>query len=160
MNSSPTQLPTISSNSVEPATEHNIGKGPMLSPLPTLVSTQGFLSRFTEPLIVLDEDWLIVYANPEAERLWRKSPDQLLGRPPWDMWPESERTEIERCHRQALDEHASVEIRQAVERESEKCLSLHAFSCELGIIVYYHDLTGQKTSTELQERLAAIVESS
>jgi PAS domain-containing protein len=42
----------------------------------------------------------------------------------------------------------------------EDWLELSVCSSELAIIAYYHDLTGQKKASELQERLSAIVESS
>jgi PAS domain S-box-containing protein len=118
------------------------------------------LANFTDALVVLDQNWCIEYANPRAARIYRKTPDQLLGATPWEQWPESQRSEIEEQHRRALKEQTPVEFQNPHADSAEKWIELRAFSSDLGIVVYYHDLTEQKRATELRERLAAIVESS
>ncbi|HEX4594997.1 MAG TPA: PAS domain S-box protein [Bryobacteraceae bacterium] len=118
------------------------------------------LANFTDALVVLDQNWCIEYANPRAARIYRKTPDQLLGATPWEQWPESQRSEIEEQHRRALKEQTPVELQNPHADSAEKWIELRAFSSDLGIVVYYHDLTEQKRATELRERLAAIVESS
>jgi PAS domain S-box-containing protein len=119
---------------------------------------KSFLANFTEPLLALDEHWRIQYANPLAARMFGKTHDQLASTTLWEQWPSSLRTEIERRHRLSLHEQTPVELQHPI--EIEKWVELRAFSCELGTIAYYHDLTEQKRASELQERLAAIVESS
>jgi PAS domain S-box-containing protein len=143
---------------MERAAEQNIAEGPTLSRVPALVNAQSFLVNFTEPLLLLDQNWRIEYANSLAARMFGKTQDQLASTTLWEQWPSSIRTEIERRHRLAFNEHTPVELPNS--QVSEKWLELHAYSCELGIVAYYHDLTEQKRESELQQRLAAIVESS
>jgi PAS domain S-box-containing protein len=140
------------------ATKQSIGEGPLLSRVPALVNAQSFLANFTEALLLLDENWRIQYANPLAARMFGRTQDQLASTTLWAQWPSSIRAEIERQHRHALHEQRPVELQHPT--EGEKWLELHAFSCELGIVAYYHDPTEQKSTSELQQRLAAIVESS
>jgi PAS domain S-box-containing protein len=135
-----------------------VGPAPPLPPV--LVGVQGLLACFTEPLIVLDNEWRIIYANPEAARLYRKTSDRLWGAAPWEQWPVSARAKIQPLHRRALTGQIPVELHYFPDGESEKWLELRAFSCEAGIVAYYRDITGQKLAVEPQERLAAIVESS
>jgi PAS domain S-box-containing protein len=135
-----------------------VGPAPPLPPV--LVGVQGLLACFTEPLIVLDNEWRIIYANPEAARLYRKTSDRLWGATPWEQWPVSARAKIQPLHRRALTGQIPVELHYFPDGESEKWLELRAFSCEAGIVAYYRDITGQKLAVEPQERLAAIVESS
>src|ERR1700730_4772805 len=156
MKSSRAHLQTISSNSVEPATERNIEKDPMLSHVPDLVNAPSFLANFTEALLLLDENWRIEYANPLAARMFGKTQDQLAGIILWEQWPSPLRTEIERGHRHALKEQTPVDLPDP--QGAEKWVELHAYSCELGIVAYYQDLPEQRRASELQERLAAIVE--
>jgi PAS domain S-box-containing protein len=140
------------------ATKQSIGEGPLLSRVPALVNAQSFLANFTEALLLLDENWRIQYANPLAARMFGRTQDQLASTTLWAQWPSSIRAEIERQHRLALHEQRPVELQHPT--EGEKWLELHAFSCELGFVAYYHDLTEQNSTSELQQRLAAIVESS
>ena len=130
----------------------------MLSHVPALVKAPSFLVNFTEALLLLDENWCIEYPNPLAARMFGKTQDQLAGTTLWEQWPSSIRTEIERRHRHALKEQAPVDLPNS--EGSENLLELHAYSCELGIVAYYRDLSEPKRASELQERLAAIVESS
>jgi PAS domain S-box-containing protein len=134
--------------------------GPVLPLSPALVGVQGLLACFTEPLVVLDQEWRITYSNPEAARLYRKTSDRLLGATPWEQWPASARTEIKLLHRRALKEQTPVDLDYSLAGGSQKWLELRAFSCESGIVAYYRDVTEQKLDVEPQERLAAIVESS
>lgn len=129
----------------------------MSSQSPRLVSSQSFIENFTEPLIVVNQDWQIVQANPMSENHFGKPPAQLLGTTPWLHWPASRRAEIETLHRRALEERVPMELRHS---GSDQWTELRAFPCDSGIVCYYHDLTAQKRFSELQERLAAIVESS
>ena len=140
--------------------EHNIGKGPMLSRLPAFPGTQDLLANFTDALVVLNENWRIEYANPKAAEICRKTSEQIQGMAPWDLWPAATRTEVERLHRTALNDQLPVELENPHADDAGKWLELRAFRCELGIVGYYHDFTEQKKASELQERLAAIVESS
>jgi PAS domain S-box-containing protein len=132
----------------------------MLSHVLALVKAPSFLANFTEALLQLDENWRIQYANPLAARMFGKTQDLLASTTLWEQWPSSVRTEIERRHRHALNEQTPVELQNPIAEGSEKWLELRAFSCELGTIAYYRDLSDQKSAPELQERLAAIVESS
>ncbi len=128
--------------------------------LQALVGPQGLLSSFTEALIVLDENWRITFANSEAARLYRKPSDRLLHTSPWDQWPATARPEIETRHRKGLNARAPMRLEHPFIPGIENWLELRVFSCEVGIIAYYRDLTEQQASAEPRERLAAIVESS
>ena len=105
---------------------------------------------------MLDEAWHILYSNPEASRFFRKAPDRLLGGTPWGLWPAEVRNEIERQHQRALNERTPVELAPCLADGADERFELRAFSCDLGMICYYRETT----TSELQERLAAIVESS
>jgi PAS domain S-box-containing protein len=134
----------VPADSNDPQTELNGGKRPALPLLSALAGAQGLLANFTEAVVVLDDDWRIVYANPAAARLCRKTTDKLLGRTPWAQWPASARTEIERQHRRALRERVPVELQHSFAEGREEWLELRACSCEAGTIAYYRDITGQK----------------
>jgi PAS domain S-box-containing protein len=150
MDSPRTERQSISSKPAE-QTELNGGKGSTPPFHPALVDTQGILASFPEALVVVDNDWRIVYSNPEAVRLNRKTSDELLGNTPWEQWPTSLRAEVERQHRRALREGVRVELRNPVAEGPEESLELHAFSCELGIVAYYHDIDLLQRGKELSD---------
>jgi PAS domain S-box-containing protein len=112
--------------------------------LPALVDPHNLLASFTEALVVVDEDWRILFANANATRLFRKTPDRLLAETPWEQWPNSGRAGMEQQHRRALKEQKPVQLRHPAAEGSESWLELRAFSSEAGIIAQYRDITEQR----------------
>jgi PAS domain S-box-containing protein len=125
-----------------------------------LIGTQGFFPIFTDPLVVLNTAWQIIYANPAAEQFFRKQSDHLLGYRAWEQWPEVLREHVEQDHRRALSERAAIALEEPNFLESRRWMQLRAVECEFGIVIYYRDTTLERRFSGLQERLAAIVQSS
>jgi PAS domain S-box-containing protein len=150
MDSPRTERQSISSKPAE-QTDLNGGKGSTLPFSPALVDKQGILASFPEALLVVDKDWRIVFSNAEAARLIRKTSDELLGNTPWEHWPASVRAEVERQHWRALREGVPVELRHPVAENFDGSLELHAFSCELGTVAYYHDIDLAQRGKELSD---------
>jgi PAS domain S-box-containing protein len=128
--------------------------------LPFAPDLRGFLANFTEALIVVNADWRIIFSNPAASALYRRTSDCLMGTIPWEHWPAAARDEIQQQHHRALKDRTPVELQKFLENGFKEWLELRAFCCEAGIVAYYRDITVQKKAPEIQDRLAAIVESS
>jgi PAS domain S-box-containing protein len=140
--------------------------------LPALAEARNLLANFPEALLIADHDWRILYANPKAACLFRAGEEQTCGRTPWEQWPVSMRGEVAEEHRRALKEQVTVRLRPRPAGEGEERLEVRAFSCEAGIVTYYHeapsgteleggdDLSGNERLGDIREHLAAIVESS
>jgi PAS domain S-box-containing protein len=143
MDSPRTERQSISSSPAEQI-DLNGGKGSPLPFSPALMGMHGILASFPEALVVVDKEWRVAYSNAVAARLARRTPDELLGNTPWDQWPASVRAEVERQHRRALKEGTPVELPHPAAEGPEGSLEMRTFSCELGIVAYYRDITGQK----------------
>jgi PAS domain S-box-containing protein len=128
--------------------------------LPVGLRAEEILANFSEALIVLDSDWRIVYANREAARILGKKTADLLGRTFWEEWPAFVGTVVERQFHSVTEERAPVHFAHLYKSAPETWLEIHAHPCQNGIAIYYRDITELKRTVELQERLAAIVESS
>jgi PAS domain S-box-containing protein len=68
-----------------------------------LIGPEGFFATFAEPLLIVDEAWRIVYANPAAEKIFGKPSTSLQGTHPWVHWPATLQSDVERKHRLAHD---------------------------------------------------------
>ena len=130
---------------------------------------QSIFANFPEPLTILDEDWRIVYANAQAASFYDTSPEQLTGCRPWEHWPANVRGRIEEEHRRALAKATAVELQRGGGKGQR--VEVRAFSCKAGIVSYYRELSVMRLGgaldlhddpgmSEIQEHLAAIVESS
>jgi PAS domain S-box-containing protein len=47
---------------------------------PVRPSAEAILASISDAVIVLDNDWRLVYSNPAADRVWGRDADSLLGR--------------------------------------------------------------------------------
>ncbi|HTU47190.1 MAG TPA: PAS domain S-box protein [Bryobacteraceae bacterium] len=139
--------------------------------LPTLAGSRSLFANFPEALLIADQDWRILYANPKAAHLWQRTEEQMLGKTPWEQWPTFLRVEVAEAHRRALKERTPVTLRRWSAEGVEERMEVCAFPCEAGIAAYYHqlssgkpreddDLGAGKSLLEAREHLAAIVESS
>ena len=54
-------------------------------------------------LVRLDRDWTIAYVNANAESIYGRSREELVGRDVWDAFPEARGTVIEERYRTAMD---------------------------------------------------------
>lgn len=135
--------------------------------LPALAGSRSLFANFPEALLIADQDWRILYANPKAASLWQKAEEQILGRTPWEQWPAFMRIEVAEGHRRALKERMAVELLRWSAEGVEERMEVRAFRCEAGIVTYYHQVASGKaeesdwgTIPQAQAHLAAIVQSS
>jgi PAS domain-containing protein len=82
------------------------------------------LSRVKDGVIVLDCDWRIVYANPEAARINQKPLREFLGRTHWEEWPGAIGTAFELELRRAMREQVAVHFRECMTTASTMCGSM------------------------------------
>jgi Transcriptional regulator containing PAS, AAA-type ATPase, and DNA-binding domains len=70
--------------------------------------SRGILASISDPFVVQDRDWRFVYINAPAAELFARaghvSPESLIGRGVWDIFPETVGTETERGMRHAKEQ--------------------------------------------------------
>ena len=77
-------------------------------------------------------------------RLYDKTEDALLGKPPWEQWPLGVRSEIELEHKRAYRERIPIQLKHPLGDQVFRWLEVRVFSCEFGTIAYYRDVSEQK----------------
>src|SRR5437763_3697283 len=104
--------------------------------LPAGVTPEGILAAFPDATMLLHRDWRIVYANPQAIRLFGNA-GELVGRAPWEIWASEDGKEVEQAHLRALKERTPVQIALA----SGEWLELRASCSEAGVVAIYREMT-------------------
>ncbi|MHC5598187.1 MAG: PAS domain-containing sensor histidine kinase [Nostoc sp.] len=99
----------------------------------------------------LDKKWRFTYINSQAEWLWQKTQNELLGKNIWEMFPEIIGTTFHRESHRAILEQVSVGFEEFYPRLN--CwIQIHAYPAKDGLFVYVQDITERrKTSVALQE---------
>ncbi len=68
--------------------------------------------RTTDGVVILDAEWVCVYLNAPAGRLWRRSPAELIGKNLWEVYPEAvDQPFYQTCH-QARDEQRVIHLEE------------------------------------------------
>ncbi|WP_081665816.1 PAS domain S-box protein [Marinimicrobium sp. LS-A18] len=110
------------------------------------------LESITDAFFTLNMDWEFTYVNREAERLLRRSRDELLGRVVWDEFPEAVGTDSDAYYHQAMDSGAKVSFETYFD-PLEAWLSVNAYPSSDGLAVYFQDVTERHRAEEEQERI-------
>ena len=82
------------------------------------------LSRVTDAVIVVDRDWRIIYANPEAAKINQKPVCEFLGKTHWEEWPGAIGTAFEAEFRRAMRQQVAVHFRELYHHDRMMCGSM------------------------------------
>jgi PAS domain S-box-containing protein len=105
------------------------------------------LESITDAFFAVDRDWRFTYLNREAERLLRRSRDELLGRGLWAEFPEAVGATFERQYRRAMTEQETVQFEEYY-APLGIWVDVRAFPAADGLSVYFRDVTARKLAEE------------
>src|SRR6185437_2413462 len=111
--------------------------------------TETILGSITDAFFALDRQWQFAYVNAEAERLLRRSAQELLGRNVWKLYPEADdfRQEYER----AVTTGQAVHFEQYY-RPLDAWIEIHAYPSADGLSVYFRDISERKRAEQAVQR--------
>jgi PAS domain S-box-containing protein len=119
------------------------------------------LESISDAFYSLDRDWRFTYVNKHALTLWRKTPEELLGRMIWDVFPFARGTES------FVRMHAAMDDRRPASYESYSAflgnwVNVNLYPTEHGLSVFFQDITDRKrierALTESEEQFRATFE--
>jgi PAS domain S-box-containing protein len=142
-------------------------------PLPAVTFAQDLLESSPDAFLILDAEWRIIYANGAAERFPHKSRLEFLKKNFWEEWPAVLASDYETQYRHAMEARVPVLFDHLDLDARDRCVHIHAFPCQSGLAVQYREaprlqggempareLACSEDTSEVQQRLASIVESS
>lgn len=117
------------------------------------------LENISEALIIFDTCWCFTYVNRAAETILQKKREDLLGKNVWEVFPEAVGTTFWTKFHEAADRQAAVEFEDFYP-PFLKSFNMRVFPSEMGLAVYFQEITERQQAEEVRLRLATIVESS
>jgi len=127
------------------------------------------LESITDAFFSLDRDFRLTYVNREAERIFRKTRQEVLGRNLWELFPEAVGSLFQREYERAMAENTTAHFEEFYPPFNQ-WFSVHAYPSPAGLSVYFEDITERKRAEEalrlahdhlelrVQERTAELAE--
>ena len=117
------------------------------------------LESISDAFFAVDDEWRFTYVNREAEEIWGRSREGLLGKNIWEEFPQAEDSEYYRQIGRAMREGVTTEF-ETISTVPGAWVAGRAYPSREGLSVYFRDVTERKRAEEERARLSAIVESS
>jgi PAS domain S-box-containing protein len=98
------------------------------------------LESITDAFFTVDRQWRFPYVNGEAERLFGRSRDKLLGKVVWTEFPVSAGTMFHEQYKRALEESTTVKF-EAWSDALARRFQVTAYPSVQELAVYFRDVT-------------------
>lgn len=105
------------------------------------------LDSMSDGFFTLNRQWQFTGVNPEAARILRRQPEELLGHNIWDVFPEAVGSSFEKAYRQAMTEQVKVTFEEFYSPLS-RWLEVRAFPSYEGLSVFLLNITERKVIEE------------
>lgn len=109
------------------------------------------LESITDGFWLLDKDWKLIFMNGPAERMLKRSRDDLLGKSIWLEFPEICGTVVDREFREAVATPRTAQFENFYP-PLDQWFEVHAYPTEAGLAVYFQSIT-QRRQAQAQLRL-------
>ncbi|MEC4803191.1 MAG: PAS domain S-box protein [Jaaginema sp. PMC 1080.18] len=124
--------------------------------------TTNILESITDGFITMNRDWIITYVNPQGAKMLQHTPEDLLGRNHWDVFPEAVGTHFDRVYRQAMDDNQRSQLEEYYP-PLEIWTEIRVYPTATGIAIFFQNITARKQAeaelkafnTELESRVKA-----
>jgi PAS domain S-box-containing protein len=114
------------------------------------------LESITDGFFTVDRAWRFTYVNREAERLWGRQRDTLLGQLVWDIYPEVLGTNFEQAYRRAMGGETGVSI-EGFYAPMHIWFGIDCHPSDDGLSVYFRDVTARRAARQRLRLLEASV---
>ncbi len=107
-------------------------------------------TRYPDGILCCDRNWHITFANPEAMKLLRLTPEEMRAKNHWEIFPEKIGTDIEQAYRgvMATGEADHMEYFCA---PRDIWLDTHVLPTPEGVTIYFRDITDRKGAELLRD---------
>ncbi len=111
------------------------------------------LESITDAFFSLDRDFRLTYVNREAEKIFRKTRQEMLGMNLWELFPEAAGSRFQREYERAMAENTTAHFEEFYPPFNQ-WYSVHAYPSSVGLSVYFEDITERKRAEATLQQTA------
>lgn len=120
-------------------------------------TTATILDGISDGFNSFDRDWRYTYVNAAAARLVRKTPEELLGRNLWDLWPHAADSPFGIAYRRAVAEGIPTRVEAFYPEPLNTWFEVRCYPSAEGLSLFFTDTTERKRAEEkLQDTVRAL----
>lgn len=105
------------------------------------------LERVSDAFVALDKDWRYIYVNKKASEMIRRLPEELIGKTPWDLFPEMVNTPFYHAINKAMKKRKYVYLEEYYEPYGI-WIETQVYPSPEGLSVFFKDTTERKEAEE------------
>jgi PAS domain S-box-containing protein len=109
------------------------------------------LESITDGVTIYDREWRIRFVNQRGAQILGKTPEDLIGKNVWQVFPEAVGSTFYREYHRAFSQQVSVHF-QEFYPPLNIWFEIHAYPSQEGLIVLYQDITQRKQTEESLQR--------
>jgi PAS domain S-box-containing protein len=112
----------------------------------------GALESTTDAFFAVDRGWRLTRVNRQAERLWMRDRDDVLGHNLWEVFPETAGGPFHRMYAQAMSTGTPARLEEFHPAPYGRWFEVHAYPSSEGLTVYFGDVTDRRHAEEKIKR--------
>lgn len=105
------------------------------------------LESITDAFFAVDREWRFTYVNREAERLLKRTREELLGHKLWKEFSSAMGTAFDEEYKRAVAEQQTATF-EAYSNSLQIWVDVRAYPSEDGLSVFFRDITARKRAEE------------
>jgi PAS domain S-box-containing protein len=111
------------------------------------------LESTTDAFFAVDRAWRLIRVNQQAERLWLRRREDILGRNLWEVFPEAVGGPFYRMYEQVMCTGAPAHLEEFYPHApNNNWFEVHAYATPEGLAVYFRDVTERRQADERIKR--------
>jgi len=111
--------------------------------------TIAILEGVSEGFNTFDREWRYTYVNAAAAKMLGKTPEELLGRELWEMWPQAAESPFGAAYRRSVAENVPVQVEAFYPEPLNAWIEVRCYpSTADGLTLFFTDTTERKRTEE------------
>jgi two-component system cell cycle sensor histidine kinase/response regulator CckA len=106
------------------------------------------LESISDGFNTFDREWRYTYVNPPAARMVGKTPEELLGKVIWELWPQASESPFGVAYRRAVEENVQVQVEAFYPEPLNRWFEVRCYPSPEGLSLFFTDTTERRRTEE------------
>ena len=133
---------SVAERQIRELTERNQARAALVESAQTMTN---ILEKTTDGFFAVDSEWKLTYFNAEAENMWGRKREELLGGVLWEEFPALIGSIFQTNYEKVMADHVAIEF-EAVDASGKTWYDVHAYPSNGGVSVFFRDISERKKS--------------